>query len=74
MVEAVELEPTAEPFIDKDLQQSIAEKEESENPAPSQSGGDTAPGLDHVVAVWPTLPEYIKAAVMALMKVAGVQP
>ena len=74
MVEAVGIEPTAEPLSDKDLQQSIAKKEESENPAPPQSGGDAAPGLDHVVAVWPALPEYIKAAVMALVNTAGVQP
>lgn len=74
MVEAVGIEPTAEPLSDKDLQQSIAKKEESEDPDPPQSGGDMPPDLGHVVSAWPTLPEYVKAAVMALVKTAGVQP
>ena len=32
------------------------------------------PDLGHVVSAWPTLPEHIKAAVVTLVKAAGVQP
>jgi hypothetical protein len=74
LVEAVGIEPTAEPLSHKDLQQSIAKKAESEDAVSPHSGGDAAPDLDHVVAAWPDLPEYIKAAVMALVNTAGVQP
>jgi len=74
MVEAVGIEPTAEPLFHKDLQQSIAKKAESQDPSSPHSGGDAAPDLDHVVAAWPDLPEYIKAAVLALVNTAGVRP
>ena len=66
MVEAVGIEPTANPLFDKDLQQSIDEKYGPQAP----SGDD----LDQVVAAWPALPLHIKAAVVTLVKAAGVQP
>jgi len=74
MVEAVGIEPTADPLSHKDLQQSIAKKAESQDPASPPSGADMPPDLGHVVSAWPTLPEHIKAAVVTLVKAAGVQP
>ena len=70
MVEAVGIEPTAEPLSDKDLQQSIDEKYGPQAP----SRGDLTPDLDQVVAAWPALPQHIKAAVVTLVQAAGVQP
>ena len=74
MVEAVGIEPTADPLSHKDLQQSIAKKSKIENPSSPPSRSDMPPDLGHVVSVWPRLPEHIKAAVVTLVKAAGVPP
>ena len=73
-LEAVGIEPTADLLFHKDLQQSIAKKAESHAPVSPPSGADMPPDLDHVVSAWPSLPEHIKAAVVTLVKAAGVQP
>jgi hypothetical protein len=73
MVEAVGIEPTADASNDNDLRQSITENEACQDPTPPDSGGNLAPDLDGVVSAWPSLPEFVKAAVMALVKTAGVQ-
>jgi len=71
MVEAVGIEPTAEPSNDKDLRQSITEK--SRFPADAlPHHDDLPPDLHRVTTSWPRLPEHIKAAILALVKTAEV--
>jgi len=74
MVEAVGIEPTADPSNDKDLQQSIAQKAGNEagfraENAPAETPPD--PDLRAVIEAWPNLPEVVKAGIMAMVRTSG---
>jgi hypothetical protein len=54
------VEPVPDPCSDKDLQQTIALNRENQ--------GQITPDLAQLVTSWPTLPEAIKAGIMAMVK------
>jgi len=76
-MEAAGIEPAVDPCISKDLQQSIDQKARKsavsraeKAPERVSDAPDFAPDLQAVIEAWPSLPEPVKAGILAMVKVA----
>ena len=74
----VGLEPTTDTSNNKDLQQSIDEKARKSAVSRAENAPETvsvpsqiAPDLVKVIDAWPSLPEPVKAGILAMVKAAG---
>ena len=77
-LEAPGIEPGDHASTDNDLRQTIAQKSKNrpEKQAPDGAGRPEKappddPDLAKVVAAWPTLPDPLKAGILAMVKTAG---
>ena len=62
------VEPARAPCNNKHLQQSIDEKAQKKAVSDDKTASELPSDLAEIVAVWPELPEHIRAAIKALVQ------